>query len=282
MSSAATELSLLQNADHIARVEETWEALSREFEFAYTSMPVKFMERSELTFHPYVKLLGYLALELSELKGDVVEIGVWKGRSLALMGRLCGAETKVIGIDPCAMPGQESELNYFKSQVFPDAELITEYSERAVATVIRATQKIKLLHIDGGHNAFNVWADFLLYERFVVRGGYIVFDDYADATHSPEVKTAIDEMRLRGLFGDFEVIGPVRDYENSYVLHRPDSDDVTAARRHRCAKVGLRGSTKEDGHVGDYHGRARPGEECVSGSRVQRLGASGASQEAAA
>jgi hypothetical protein len=29
----------------------------------------------------------------------------------------------------------------------------------------------------------------------------------------------------------------------------PGSDDVTAPRRHRCAKVGLRGSTKEDGHI---------------------------------
>ena len=44
------------------------------------------------------------------------------------------------------------------------------------------------------------------------------------------------------------------------------SDAVTAPRRHRCAKVGLRGSIAEDGHVGDYHGRARPGEERVSGA----------------
>jgi hypothetical protein len=47
------------------------------------------------------------------------------------------------------------------------------------------------------------------------------------------------------------------------VFYRDYSDEVTAPRRHRCAKVGLQGSTKEDGHVGDYHGRARPGEECV-------------------
>jgi UDP-N-acetylglucosamine 1-carboxyvinyltransferase len=43
------------------------------------------------------------------------------------------------------------------------------------------------------------------------------------------------------------------------------SDDVTAPRRQLCAKVGLRGSTKESGHVGDYYGRTRPGEECVPG-----------------
>ena len=37
--------------------------------------------------------------------------------------------------------------------------------------------------------------------------------------------------------------------------------DAIAPRRHRCAKLGLRGSTKESGYVGDYHAPSRPGEE---------------------
>ena len=43
-------------------------------------------------------------------------------------------------------------------------------------------------------------------------------------------------------------------------------DDVTATRRHRCAKVGLQQSTLEDGHVGSYHNRSGSGEERVSGA----------------
>jgi SAM-dependent methyltransferase len=214
-------LPLLRNPDFSARVDATWDALARDFEAAYRAMPVKFMERTELTFHPYVKLLGYLALDLQGHPGDIVEIGVWKGRSLALMHRLSGPGTKAIGIDPCAMPGQERELPHFQAQVFPAADLVVDFSERAVAEVVRRTQTIKLLHIDGGHEAFNVWADFLIYERFIVPGGYIVFDDYADAVHSPGVRTAIDEMLANGLFAAFEVIGPVRDFENSFLLRRP-------------------------------------------------------------
>ena len=45
------------------------------------------MERTELSFHPYVKLLGYLCLEIDRLPGDIVEIGVWKGKSLAFVRR---------------------------------------------------------------------------------------------------------------------------------------------------------------------------------------------------
>jgi IS30 family transposase len=44
------------------------------------------------------------------------------------------------------------------------------------------------------------------------------------------------------------------------------SDDVTAPRRHQCAKVGLQRSTKESGHVEDYHGRTGSGEKCISGA----------------
>ncbi len=221
MSDTSAELPLLQNASFVGRVEDTWAALAEEFDAAYAAMSVKFMERTELTFHPYVKLLGFLALELGDVGGDMVEIGVWKGRSLALMQRLSGGRCKVIGIDPCAMPGQKDELRHFHRSVFPDAHLVTEYSERAVASVVRHTREIKLLHIDGGHAAFNVWADFLLYERFVRSGGYVVFDDYADAVHSPEVRVAVDEMRAMGIFDAFDVIGRVSGFDNSYLLRRP-------------------------------------------------------------
>jgi hypothetical protein len=39
--------------------------------------------------------------------------------------------------------------------------------------------------------------------------------------YSPGVKIAVDEMNARGLFAGFEVIGPVRDFENSFLLRRP-------------------------------------------------------------
>ncbi len=221
MSHDAAEMAVLSDPDFSARVESAWAGIAREFDDAYAAMPVKFMPRTELTFHPYVKLLGYLCLDLWDHPGDVLEIGVWKGRSLTLMQRLCPPVTKVIGVDPCAMEGQDKELPYFHEHVFPDAILVTEFSERAVAEVVRHTRRLKLMHIDGGHNAYNVWADFLLYERFVVPGGYVVFDDYADSQYSPEVKVAVDEMEAQGLFAGFEVIGPVLDYENSFLLKRP-------------------------------------------------------------
>jgi predicted O-methyltransferase YrrM len=183
-------------------------------------MPNSGMERRELTFHPYVKLLGYLCVELADIPGDVLEIGVWKGRSVALMQRMSPAGTTLIGVDPCVHPGQEIELRNFCDALFPDVRLVIASSEQAAADVLAISRAFRLIHIDGGHLRWNVWADFLLYAPFVVPGGCIVFDDYADDVHSPEVRPAIDDMHRLGLFHGFEVIGPVPGYVNSFLLRR--------------------------------------------------------------
>jgi DNA-binding LacI/PurR family transcriptional regulator len=60
---------------------------------------------------------------------------------------------------------------------------------------------------------------------------------------------------------------PLRPMLVPCILMSIGSDDVTAPRRHRCATVGLRGSTEGSGHVRDYHGRARSGQERIPGAR---------------
>jgi SAM-dependent methyltransferase len=210
--------TLLANPSLISRVDGEWDRLSEQFETTYSSIPIKYMERTELSFHPFVKLLGFLCIELTPLIGDVVEIGVWKGKSLAFMERLVQAPTKVIGIDPCELQGQKSELQYFHQTIFPECALIIGYSHFSIEKVLQSSQKFKLLHIDGGHARENVWMDFLMYERFVVPGGYIVFDDYMDHEYCPEIGPTIDKMREMGIFDQYHDIGSVPNYENSYLL----------------------------------------------------------------
>lgn len=201
-----------------SRVEVVWDQLSQEFEAAYSSMTTKYMERPELSFHPFVKLLGFVCLEVTSLPGDIVEIGVWKGKSLALMQRLTGPPAKVIGIDPCELEGQYNELSYFHQTIFPESKIIKGYSQLSIESVLDISKQFKLLHIDGGHSSENVWMDFLMYERFVVQGGYVVFDDYVDPEHSPEVGPTIDKMRRLGIFKDYYEIGQLLGYESSFVL----------------------------------------------------------------
>ena len=200
-------------------IEETWASISEQFDNLHASMP-KFMERQELSFHEHVKLLGYLCMDTFNMPGDIVEIGVWKGKSLALMDKLAPRGTKVIGVDPCEISGQKDELTTFVSELIPNATVVVNYSERAIKDVLSLSTKFKILHIDGGHQEHHVWSDFILYSQFVVPGGYVIFDDYADDKHSPEVKIAVDQMYRKSLFDGFDVLGPIDGFLNSFVLRK--------------------------------------------------------------
>ena len=60
----------------------------------------------------------------------------------------------------------------------------------------------------------------MIYNPFVISGGYIVFDDYNDYKHSPEVRPTIDEMLALGLFANYEVIGATVEFPNSFLLKK--------------------------------------------------------------
>jgi hypothetical protein len=203
-----------------AEVEKIWDTLGAEFDKVNRRKLHRYMERREVSFHSDVKLLGYAAIASRGITGDILEIGVWKGKSLALMHRLAGRDSKAIGIDPLELEGQDKEIAVFQKKLFPKVVVVQSYSEYGPAQVLALSRTFKIVHIDGGHFARNVWIDFLAYAQFVVPGGYLIFDDYADVKFSPEVGPAVDAMRELGLFEDFEIIGQVQPYANSYVLRR--------------------------------------------------------------
>ena len=69
------------------------------------------------------------------------------------------------------------------------------------------TTNVDVLFIDGDHQYDGVIKDFNNYKDFVVKGGYIIFDDYQDYIHSPEVKKAVDDL-VRGLnVLEYEIVG---------------------------------------------------------------------------
>ena len=136
--------ALLSNHSLASRVNSEWNQLSEEFEAAYSSMPIKYMDRKELSFHSFVKLLGFLCIDLASLNGDIIEIGVWKGKSLAFMQRLIQSPTKVIRIDSCELDGQRSELAYFHQAIFPECTLNIGYSQLAIEKVLQLSRRFKL------------------------------------------------------------------------------------------------------------------------------------------
>lgn len=209
------------NPEMTASISQIWNLIGQHYEQAQASLPPEqAMQRRELSFHDDVRLLGYLAVLVGDLPGDVVEIGLWKGKSLMLMNEVCNRERRVIGIDPFALPNQFEEFSHYHELLLPNATVLRGFSELAAERFYNLGPQVVLLHIDGGHTSRNVLLDFLLYSPSVVPGGFIVFDDYRDFLHSPEVGPAVDLLRAAGFFKGFNVLGGIHGFEASYVLQR--------------------------------------------------------------
>jgi hypothetical protein len=200
-------------------VNEAWESISNTFRILAEESTHSRMDRQEVSFHDQVKLLGHLCLVLNSTKGDLLEIGVWKGKSLALMSYF-STDSKVIGIDPLEFKNQKAELLFFKEAIFPSAIIIEDYAEYAVQEVVKHSTSFKMIHIDGGHEMRNVVLDFLLYSPMLICGGFLVFDDYGDHQFSPNVKPAVDLLISSGLVKGFEVIGQLLEFPNSFILRK--------------------------------------------------------------
>lgn len=202
-------------------VDKYYDHLLEEFSSYECGMHKPFMEKRELTFHPGIKLVGYILLSLAGRSGDVIQIGVWKGFSLSFISNLTSSSRGVIGVDPLNISGQVQEIRYFKDKFFPKAGIIALPSAQALRKVKAISKGCKLIHIDGDNSFSGVLLDFLLYERLVIDGGWIVFQGYADERYSPGVRKAVNYMRDSGLFDDYFIHGAgIAGFSNSFVLER--------------------------------------------------------------
>jgi predicted O-methyltransferase YrrM len=214
-------MRLISDPNLSSYIDAHWEQLDSDFHLIQSQIPdEKKMPRSEISFHQDTKLLGYLTLLTMNLPGDILEIGVWKGKSLAFMSIVKQDARKVIGIDPLELLNQATELSFYKNSIYPDAVIIPSYSEFAAETFLKLSNQISILHIDGGHETRHVILDFLLYEKHLVSGGFILFDDYRDFEYSPEVGPAVDLLRVGGLFKNYKILGSIPGFDNSYLLQK--------------------------------------------------------------
>ncbi len=140
-----------------------------------------------------------------------VEIGCYAGRSACLM--LQREKTNVISID-IGKPILKHIAcdNIKKFNYLNNSYDYIEGDSRSQSTIDQLKNKlnnrsIDILFIDGSHRYNDVISDFINYENLIKNGGYIIFDDYYDYMHSPEVNKAVNYLITNGDFKNYHIIG---------------------------------------------------------------------------
>lgn len=149
------------------------------------------------TFHNHYHIIHDIIESYDEKNIIYLEIGAFAGGSASLVSSNQKV-SKVISIDigyPVNKEVPIRNVNTFKHNecdyhyIEGDSTLQTTIDE-----LKSLTDNVDILFIDGDHSYNGVMNDFFNYKDFVKKGGYIIFDDYLDSIHSPEVKPSVDNI----------------------------------------------------------------------------------------
>lgn len=158
------------------------------------------------TFHHHYHILYDLPIRSN---GNYVEIGCYAGGSACLM--LQRDNVNVYSIDLGYPFSKEIVLqNIEKFNVKKNNFnyiLGNSHSQDTLEKLKKYITEIDILFIDGDHSFEGVVKDFTLYQDMVISGGFIVFDDYNDHEHSPQVNPAVNYIIEN--IKDYEVIGSI-------------------------------------------------------------------------
>lgn len=117
------------------------------------------------------------------ITGDLCEVGVYRGKSLALMSLLRSENERALGFDLFVDDDEHVCIDNLKK--FGDFEKIELYkgltSEISNSMLEKhISSPLRFLHIDAGHEYHEVLEQLEIFAPFVSRTGIIVMDDFQD------------------------------------------------------------------------------------------------------
>ena len=164
------------------------------------------------TFHNHYHILYDIIDSYNSENLIYLEIGSFAGGSASLVSTNKKV-SKVISIDIGRPVNKEvpiRNVNKFK-HTYCDYTYVEGDStlQTTIDKLKSLTDNVDILFIDGDHSYNGVRKDFNNYKDLVKKGGYIIFDDYMDQIHSPEVKSAVDDIVNILNQEDYDIIGSI-------------------------------------------------------------------------
>lgn len=127
------------------------------------------------------------------LTGDLAEVGVWCGKSLIFLSLLAAEQETVSGFDLFPNDTKSKTEENLLAYGLPDKVKLLEVDTADITFEwLRSciNQPLRLLHVDAGHEYFEVLAQLNLYTPFLETSGVLIMDDTEDREF-PGVSEAI-------------------------------------------------------------------------------------------
>jgi hypothetical protein len=147
------------------------------------------------------------------ISGDLVELGVYKGKSAILLGSYLRDEETLIACDLFGRPASETDIGPGASQFYRDRlcrqDFETNYRSffDSLPRIVEGPSSAilghvepgssRFVHIDAAHRFSNVLQDVASARTMLCNDGIVVLDDYRTA-HTPGVAAAVWESVLHG------------------------------------------------------------------------------------
>ena len=131
------------------------------------------------------------------IRGNILEIGVYAGKSAVLLGFLLTPGEQLHVCDPFEeVPRTEFEATY--RRFHGSLPVLWQGRSREVLRLL-PDQSCRIVHVDGAHDYESVRADIAIARRVACRGGMVVFVDFP-TFNDPDVTAAVlDEVRAGDL-----------------------------------------------------------------------------------
>ncbi len=147
-------------------------------------------------FHSYALWRSLLDFQAQSVRGDLFEIGVWKGRSAAVLASYCREGEKLhlcdLDLDDAAVRAAFAAVDSHPKNVVtfsgPSHTLPGRLDLRAMH------RSVRWLHIDGEHTGTAVYAELELANAIVGPDGLVIIDDFFSPRYPANTTEALRYM----------------------------------------------------------------------------------------
>jgi predicted O-methyltransferase YrrM len=166
------------------------------------------------TFHLHTHILYDIRTSMGDTQNiKYLEIGSYSGGSVSLMSSH-PYPTDCYSVDlgyPIEKETVENNVKRFKNEKSSFSYIKGNSQSYEIINHIKNNVfEVDILFIDGDHSKRGATLDYLNYSTILKKGGYLIFDDYMDSVHSPEVKYAVDDIIKTIDIEKYLIIGSIK------------------------------------------------------------------------